>query len=125
MAAPSSAEGVPPPSRAELAVLAPRELKARARECGVSEVSLGAALLQFDDSFLDANEALIALILERYAPSGRQHFLCVKKSQIRAGFEMDSAKCGVMEVGTQVRCQLCSAVVLLLLLQSLTRSGYC
>ena len=31
-----------------------------------------------------------------------QCFVCVKKSQIRGGFEMDSEKCGVMEVGTEL-----------------------
>ena len=65
----SSEEGVPPPTRAELAALAPRALKARARQCGVTATRLGQVLLQDEDDLLDAKEALIALCLARFAPA--------------------------------------------------------
>ena len=65
----STEEGVPPPTRAELAALAPRALKARARQCGVTATRLGQALLQDEDDLLDAKEALIVLCLARFAPT--------------------------------------------------------
>ena len=56
--------------REELAALAPRALKAHARQCGVTEAQLGEILFA-DDDFLDAKDALIALIC-RHAGGARQ-----------------------------------------------------